>query len=62
MTQECVFNADLFSLYIDALLRKQDTIKGFTFGGRNLNNSRYAHITWPVRKGKYRASKREREW
>ena len=43
--QECVLSPDLFALYGEIILRAIETMDGFSLGGRNINNVRYADDT-----------------
>ena len=43
--QGCVLSPDLFTLYSEVIMREIDTVEGFSVGGRNLNNVRYADDT-----------------
>ena len=43
--QGCVMSPDLFTLYGEVIMREIETIEGFSIGGRNLNNVRYADDT-----------------
>ena len=43
--QGCVLSPDLFILYGEVIMREIDMMDGFSLGGRNLNNVRYANDT-----------------
>ena len=40
--QGCVVSPDLFTLYSEVILREKEMTDGFSVGGRNLNNIKYA--------------------
>ena len=43
--QGCVLSPDLFNLYSEVIMRDLTELEGIKFGGRNLNNIRYADDT-----------------
>ena len=43
--QGCVLSPDLFNLYGEVIMKEIDMMDGFSVGGRNLNNVRYADDT-----------------
>ena len=43
--QGCVLSPGLFTLYGEVIMREIDMMDGFSLGGRNLNNVRYANDT-----------------
>ena len=43
--QGCVLSPELFALYGEIILRAIETMDGFSLGGRNINNVRYADDT-----------------
>ena len=40
--QGCVMSPDLFTLYGEVIMREIEEVEGFSIGGRNVNNIRYA--------------------
>ena len=43
--QGCVMSPDLFTLYGEVIMREIEEMEGFSIGGRNINNIRYADDT-----------------
>ena len=43
--QGCVLSPDLFNLYSEVIMRDLTELEGIKFGGRNLNDIRYADDT-----------------
>ena len=43
--QGCVMSPDLFTLYGEIIMREIEELEGFSIGGRNVNNIRYADDT-----------------
>ena len=43
--QGCVMSPDLFNLYGEVIMREIEGVEGFSIGGRNVNNIRYADDT-----------------
>ena len=43
--QGCVMSPDLFTLYGEVIMREIEEMEGFSIGGRNVNNIRYADDT-----------------
>ena len=43
--QGCIFSPDVFNPYSEVILRDLEPMQGFTVGGHNINNLRYADDT-----------------